>query len=200
MLERRTDELKAIRDEIWDLKISPLYAERIKNKAFAVIGEGSHFAQMMFIGEAPGKKEAETGKPFCGASGKVLDELLYEAGIERNLVYITNIVKDRPPGNRDPTPLEIEIYTPFLERQIDIIQPKVIATLGRFSMNYIMRKFNLTDLIGPISKIHGREFEAISQYGNIKILPLYHPAVAVYNRTKIDDMKKDFIQLIRYIE
>ena len=97
----------------------------------------------MFVGEAPGKNEAKTGRPFCGAAGKILDNLLAHAGIERKNVYITNIVKDRPQQNRDPLPGEIKIYGPFLDRQIDIIQPKVIATLGRYSMDYIMRKFGL---------------------------------------------------------
>jgi uracil-DNA glycosylase family 4 len=117
-----------------------------------VIGEGSHFADIMFVGEAPGKNEAIQGRPFVGASGKFLNELLLGVGIKREDVYITNIVKDRPPENRDPTPEEIEMYGPFLDRQIDIIQPKVIATLGRFSMVYIMKKFGLDFEIEPISK------------------------------------------------
>lgn len=200
MFEGRTHQLQAIRDEIWNLKISPLYEERIKNKAFAVIGEGSHFAKIMLIGEAPGQNEAATGRPFCGASGKILDELLESIQLKRNLVYITNIVKDRPPGNRDPSPYEIKIYAPFLDRQIEIIQPEVIATLGRFSMDYIMRKFGLENFIEPISRIHGIEFEAVAQYGNIKILSLYHPAVAVYNRAKLQELKQDFLQLSKYVK
>jgi len=200
MPEGRTHQLQAIRDEIWNLKISPLYEERIKNKAFAVIGEGSHFAKIMFIGEAPGQNEAATGRPFCGASGKILDELLESIQLKRNLVYITNIIKDRPPSNRDPLPDEIKIYAPFLDRQIEIIQPEIIATLGRFSMDYIMRKFGLENFIEPISRIHGIEFEAVAQYGNIKILSLYHPAVAVYNRAKLQELKQDFLQLSKYVK
>ncbi len=200
MFEDRTHQLKAIRDEIWDLKISPLYEERIKNKVSAVIGEGDHYAKIMFIGEAPGQNEAATGRSFCGASGKILDELLESIQLKRNLVYITNIVKDRPPGNRDPSPHEIKIYAPFLDRQIEIIQPDIIATLGRFSMDYIMRKFGLENVIEPISRIHGVEFEAVAQYGSIKILPLYHPAVAVYNRSKLAELKKDFAVLSKYIK
>jgi len=195
----RSEQLKIIRDEIWDLKISPLYEERIKSKAFAVIGEGNHYAKIMFIGEAPGKNEAETGKPFCGTSGKVLDELFESVSIERQSVYITNIVKDRPPGNRDPLPEEIAIYAPFLDKQITIIQPLLIATLGRFSTNYVMRKFGLEKQIEPISQIHGRIFEATTEYGKIKILPLYHPAVAVYNRTKFKVLEKDFKLLRKFI-
>ena len=98
----RTEELRKIKDEIINAKNSPLYGYRIKNKYFPVIGEGSHNAKIMFIGEAPGKNEAETGRPFCGAAGHVLDELLESIGLNRKEVYITNILKDRPPENRDP--------------------------------------------------------------------------------------------------
>ena len=195
----RSEQLKKIRDEVWSLKTSPLYEERIKNKVFAVIGEGDHYAKIMFVGEAPGKNEAETGRPFCGESGKILDELLKSVGIERQSVYITNIVKDRPPGNRDPLPEEITIYAPFFDRQIAIIQPLLIATLGRFSMDYVMRKFGLAAQIESISRIHGQIFRAMAEYGEIKILPLYHPAVAVYDRTKFKILAADFYRLYQEI-
>jgi len=188
----RTEKLRVIRDEVLDLKTSPLCSERIANGTFPVIGEGSHFARIMFIGEAPGKNEAMTGRPFCGASGKILDELLGSVNIDRGGVYITNIVKDRPPMNRDPLPGEILLYAPFLDRQIEIIQPKAIATLGRFSMDYIMRKFGLEENLEPISSAHGKIFEAEVPYGTVKIVPLYHPAVAVYDRSKLGILKKDF--------
>ena len=188
----RTGLLRKIKDEILDLKNSPLYFERIKNKVFPVIGEGSHYAEIMFIGEAPGKNEAATGRPFCGAAGKVLDELLASVGIDRKDVYVTNIVKDRPPFNRDPLPEEIKIYAPFLDRQINIIQPRVIATLGRFSMDYIMRKFRLDSEITGISRMHGRVFSAQASYGSVEIIPLYHPAVVVYNNNMKNELKKDF--------
>ncbi len=221
----RTELLRQIKDEVLNLKESPLYKERIKNKVFPVIGEGSHWAKIMFIGEAPGKNEAKTGRPFCGAAGKILDELLASAGIARKDIYITNIVKDRPPANRDPLPEEIKAYGPFLDRQIEIIQPEVIATLGRFSMDYIMRKFGLANPysgLTTISQMHGKVFEAEVEYGpdfssstkgldrkiedprfanrfsseanrdRIKIVPLYHPAVAIYNRATKDTLIKDF--------
>jgi len=146
----------------------------------------------MFIGEAPGKKESQTGRPFCGASGKMLDVLLESVGLKREDVYITNIVKDRPPENRDPSKEEIEMYSSFLDRQIKIIQPKIIATLGRFSMNYIMRHFGLEDEIEIISKAHGKSYEAKFSYGKVKIIPLYHPAVALYNGGMRKVLKKDF--------
>lgn len=188
----RTEQLRKIKEEVLALKESPLYAERVKNKVYPVIGEGSHNAAIMFVGEAPGKNEAATGRPFCGASGKILDELLSSAGIKRAEVYITNIVKDRPPFNRDPLPDEIALYGPFLDRQIEIIQPKVIATLGRYAMRYIMEKFHLGEELKSISENHGKVFDAKTSYGKIKIVPLYHPAVAVYNVHTKDELKKDF--------
>lgn len=192
MTESRTDQLRKIRDEVVALTASPLYGERTKNNAYPVIGEGSHFARVMFIGEAPGRNEAATGRPFVGAAGKILNELLESAGIKREDVYITNIVKDRPPFNRDPLPEEIAVYGPFLDRQIDIIQPTIIASLGRYAMGYIMEKFGLADRLEPISKMHGRAFDAQAAYGPIKIVSLYHPAVAVYNSGTKDTLKADF--------
>ena len=191
-MDNRTELLRKIKDEVINLKESPLYKERIKNKVFPVIGEGSHHAKIMFVGEAPGRNEAATGRPFCGAAGKILDELLTSVGIDRKDVYITNIVKDRPPFNRDPLPEEIKIYGPFLDRQIEIIQPEVIATLGRFSMDYIMRKMGLEAQLKSISQMHGKIFDAETPQGKIKVIPLYHPAVAIYNRTTKGELIKDF--------
>ena len=194
-MSSRDEQLAKIKDEVITLKESPLCKERIKNGVFPVIGEGSHDAKIMFVGEAPGRNEAATGRPFCGAAGKILDELLKSAGIKRQDVYITNIVKDRPPMNRDPLPEEIEIYGPFLDRQIAIIQPKVIATLGRFSMEYIMRKFDLSSRLDTISRIHGIIFEAEAEHGKITIVPLFHPASAIYDPAKKGVMTKDFLVL-----
>ncbi|MEX2090514.1 MAG: uracil-DNA glycosylase [Candidatus Paceibacterota bacterium] len=192
MLDNRTELLKKIKEEVLDLKGSPLYKERVKNGVFSVVGEGSHNAKIMFVGEAPGKNEAKTGRPFCGAAGKLLDEFLASVSIHRLDVYITNIVKDRPPLNRDPLPEEIMIYGPFLDRQIDIIQPEVIATLGRFSMDYIMRKFGLESQLKTISQMHGNIIEADASYGKIKIIPLFHPAASIYNRELKSTLEKDF--------
>ncbi len=189
----KTDEMCTIKDEILNLKESPLYTYRISNNYFPVIGEGSHDAHIMFVGEAPGKNEAEQGKPFCGASGRVLDKLLASVGISRADVYVTNIVKDRPPENRDPTPDEILLYAPFLDRQIETLQPKVIATLGRFSMVYILQRFGLAS--DPISKAHGSVYTAQASYGEVKIIPLYHPATALYNGSMMSTLEDDFKQL-----
>jgi uracil-DNA glycosylase family 4 len=190
--EARKELMRQIKDEVIDLENSALRDQRIANNVHPVIGEGSHFAEIMIIGEAPGKNEAIQGRPFVGASGKFLNELLLSVGIKREDVYITNIVKDRPPENRDPTPAEIEQYGPFLDRQIDIIQPKVIATLGRFSMVYIMKRLGLENKLEPISKAHGKAYEAKASYGAVQIFPLYHPAVALYNGSMRDVLKKDF--------
>ncbi len=197
-LNNRDLELKKIRDEVLALTTSPLYEYRTANKYFPVIGEGSHEARIVFIGEAPGRNEAQTGRPFCGSAGKILDDLLLGVGINRFDVYVTNIVKDRPQNNRDPLPDEIAIYGPFLDRQISIIQPPVIATLGRYSMGYIMEKFGLADVLLPISKMHGKEFQAEADYGKVFIIPLYHPAAAIYDRSLLAILQQDFKILEKY--
>ncbi len=198
-MDERTKKLKEIKDEILHLSSSPLYADRIRDKVFPVIGEGNHFAKIVFIGEAPGKNEAETGRPFCGRSGKLLDEFLKSINIPRESVYITNIVKDRPPKNRDPLPEEIEIYAPFLDRQIEIIKPKVVVTLGRFSMQYIMNRYGLEKELGSISDLHGKVFETKIAGEKVKVVPLYHPAVAIYNQHSKETLMEDFQVLKTFI-
>lgn len=198
-MNKKTEELKKIRDKVWNLKESPLYEYRRKNKYYPVLGEGNHNAHIMFIGEAPGKNEAETGRPFCGQAGRILDELFESVGADRKDAYVTNIVKDRPPENRDPEPLEIRLYSPFLEEQIEIIKPKVIATLGRFSMRFMLEKFNLPEQAESISILHGRILRGKAKYGEIKIIPLYHPAVAIYSAKSKDTLKKDFQILKEFI-
>ncbi|MCX6718767.1 MAG: uracil-DNA glycosylase [Candidatus Taylorbacteria bacterium] len=188
----KTDLMKVIKDEIFVLKESPLFEYRTTNKYFPVIGEGSHDAKIMFVGEAPGRNEAKTGRPFCGAAGKVLDQLLAHVGISRGSIYITNIVKDRPPENRDPTSREIEVYGPFLDRQIEIIQPRVVVALGRYAMGYIMQKFHLDLELETIGKAHGKAYPAKASYGDIDVVILYHPCVGVYNPNNIPNLKKDF--------
>lgn len=190
--QRRYQAMKRIRDEVVALTNSPLYQFRQAEGNKPVIGEGSHFAKIMFVGEAPGKNEAATGRPFCGAAGRILDELLASVEIPRAEVYITNILKDRPPGNRDPLPEEVELYAPFLDRQIEIIRPKIISALGRHSMAYLFSKFDLDFELDQISKIHGKVFEAGAPYGEIRVVPLYHPAVAVYNPNQKELLKTDF--------
>ena len=192
------DTLEKIEREIRLNKALPFYADRIKSGARPVIGEGSLRARIMFIGEAPGKNEALSGKPFCGASGKILDSLFESVGIFRRDIYITNIIKDRPPNNRDPMPKEIEAYAPYLDRQIMILKPRLIVTLGRFTMTYIMKRMGLDSKLESISKIHGRTFKAPAFYGGVGIVPLYHPAVAVYNANMKKVLIKDFKAVARF--
>ncbi len=191
--------IRQLTEEVINLKKSPLYAYRVKNKYQPVIGAGSLDARVIFIGEAPGKNEAITGKPFCGASGRVLDELLASIKLQRENVYITSIVNDRPPENRDPSPAEIKLYAPFLKRQIDIIKPSVIATLGRYSMNFIMNEFGLEQELEPIGQAHGKSYQAKTIWGKINILPLYHPAVALYNGSTKKILLKDFKMLKKFL-
>ena len=187
----KLEEMKRIRDEVTVLN-GTLADLRRTNGTFPVLGEGSHDAEILFVGEAPGKNEATTGRPFCGAAGKILTELVGSIGIEREEVYITNIVKDRPPENRDPFPDEIALYGPFLERQIKIIQPRVIATLGRFSMDYVMRMFGLEFEIEPISRAHGKAYKTETPSGtSLYVVPLYHPAASIYNRTLRETLDED---------
>ena len=197
-LNLRRNLMKEIKDEVLNLKISPLYTYRTKNNFLPVIGEGSHLAKIMLVGEAPGRNEAKTGRPFCGAAGKILDELLAHAEIAREEIYITNIVKDRPPENRDPTEEEIKIYGPFLDRQIEIIKPKIIGSLGRYAMGYLMDKLSLSDQKNTIGKLHGKSFlgkTSRAQNALVHFVALYHPAVAIYNQASKDDLKKDFLVL-----
>ncbi len=196
--KEKTDKLKAVGDDLLALTKSPLYPYRTENKYLPVVGEGSYGAPIMFVGEAPGETEAKTGRPFCGRSGKLLDELLASIGMDRGSVYITNLVNDRPPENRDPKPEEIALYAPFLERQIDIIKPRVIATLGRHSMKFIFEKFGLSSELNVISKIHGTAFQAQAAHGPVTIVALYHPAVGLYNGSMKPVLKEDFKALEKY--
>ena len=151
-----------------------------------VPGEGSAEAQIMFIGEGPGAKEDELGRPFVGAAGKFLDEMLGIINLKREEVYIANVVKCRPPGNRDPLPEEAAACWPWLESQIKIIDPKIIVTLGRHSMERFLpgRK---------ISQIHGKAMrKALPEIGSRVFYALYHPAAALYNGSMRDVLKKDF--------
>lgn len=181
--------LDAIAQTIVDDNICP---ELAAGATQLVFGDGNPEAEIVFIGEAPGKKEDEQGKPFVGAAGRFLNEMLETIGLERKDTYITNIVKYRPPNNRDPLPEEKKAFLPYLQAQLEVIQPKIVATLGRHSMNCF-----LPDL--QISQIHGQPKRIkIQMKGSdtleIVILPLFHPAAALYNggmrQTLIDDFSR----------
>jgi uracil-DNA glycosylase family 4 len=195
--QERYNALKSIKDYLLTATDAPLYDYRTQNGYFPVIGEGNHFAPIMFVGEAPGENEAKQGRPFVGAAGKFLGVMLESIGLNREDVYITNLVKDRPPGNRDPEPSEIAFYATLLDKQIEIIKPKCIVTLGRYSMAYIMEHLGLTDKLQPISKIHGHVFD--SPVKQISVLTLYHPAVALYNGGMRATLLEDFKQLKQFL-
>lgn len=194
----KAGKLEEIQEEIRNLTESPLYDYRQENGYTPVIGEGNPNADIVFIGEAPGQKEAESGRPFVGAAGRVLDELLDSIELKREDVYITNVVKDRPPQNRDPRVAEIELYTPFLQRQLEIIQPKVIATLGRFAMEFILDLFDLEEKGQKIGDLHGKILKTQASYGEISIVPLYHPAFALYNNNQKGTLEEDFKALTQF--
>lgn len=152
-----------------------------------VMGDGNPDADMVLMGEAPGKKEDETGVPFVGAAGRFLDSMLEAAGLSRQDVYITNIVKYRPPDNRDPSLEEKQEFWPYLMRQLEIIQPKVVITLGRHSASVF-----LPDI--KISEAHGQVFEFQSGTQKFKLIPLYHPAAALYRGSMRQVLMDDFLK------
>lgn len=156
------------------------FPELVGQATQPVFGDGNPDADVVFVGEAPGKNEDLQGLPFVGAAGRFLDEMLKMIGLERRNIYITNIVKYRPPNNRDPLPDEKAAFLPYLEAQLDVIQPKLVVTLGRHSLNCF-----LPDL--QISRVHGKP----KRYRGRVYLPLFHPAAALYNggmrQTLVDD-------------
>jgi uracil-DNA glycosylase len=151
-----------------------------------VFGTGSPMAELMFVGEAPGFHEDKQGVPFVGAAGKLLGKLLEGIGIEREDVWITNVIKCRPPGNRNPLPEEIESCEPHLWRQIELIRPKMIATLGNFATKL------LSGRPAGITQVHGQEQEVV--LGGMKVLlyPIFHPAAALYTPRMLDVLEADF--------
>jgi len=162
-----------------------------------VPGEGSLNAEIMFIGEAPGGREDELGRPFVGAAGNLLTKLLNEIGLERSDVFIGNVLKCRPPGNRDPTEEEIDNCLPFLIRQIKLIQPRVIVTLGRFSAMVISRLAGIR--FRGITRERGI-VRKITLFGSeVVFLPTYHPAAALYKPPLLDSLRNDFSTLKRII-
>lgn len=162
----------------------PLHLSRIK----AVPGEGPENAKILFIGEGPGFHENQQGRPFVGQAGKFLDELLSVSGLKRETVFITNIVKCRPPGNRDPQPQELEACAKYLDRQIEIINPEIIVTLGRFSMAKFFGQVKISQIHGNIKKIAGKY-----------VVAMYHPAAALHQPALKNTLLDDFAKLKNYM-
>jgi len=159
-----------------------------KGRTRVVPGEGPENAEVMFIGEAPGQNEDRQGRPFVGAAGQFLEELIGLAGLQRKDVYICNIIKCRPPGNRDPLPAEIQACSSWLDQQIRLVQPKTIVTLGRFSM---ARWFPGQS----ISRIHGQP----AQHGDVTVYPMYHPAAALHQAALKETIQNDMRALGRLL-
>jgi DNA polymerase len=154
-----------------------------------VFGAGSSEAELMFVGEAPGFHEDKQGVPFVGAAGQLLGKLLGGIGMSRDEVYIANVLKCRPPGNRDPQPEEIEACEPHLFRQIELIQPRVIATLGNFATKLLSGK-----PLG-ITRVHGVEQEVVLGSSRVLLYPLFHPAAALYTPRMLEVLETDFRRL-----
>lgn len=179
-------ELADLKEQIIVNKVCPDLAKQATQLVFGI---GTPEAEVVFIGEAPGKKEDIQGEPFVGMAGKFLNEMLEMIGMKREDIYITNIVKYRPPENRDPSPEEKSAFLPYLEKQIDIINPKIIVTLGRHSMDVL-----LPNLI--ISQVHGQ----LQKYKSRMFLPLFHPAAALYNGSLRQTLKNDFAKIPLILE
>jgi len=161
-----------------------------KTRRNPVPGEGSLNSQIMFLGEAPGYWEDVKGKPFVGAAGNFLNTLLSEAGLSRENVFIGNILKCRPPKNREPSPAEIETCTPYLNRQIQVIQPEFIVTLGNYSTAYIFSKVTLP--FNGITRTHGKFYKASILDMQVIVFPTFHPAAALYHPKYKEQLITDF--------
>jgi len=167
--------------------------EICKNCKNIVIGKGNPGADILFVGEAPGRNEDEQGLPFVGAAGKNLDNLLSKVGLSLDSVYVANILKCRPPENRDPLPGEIEAHTPWLIEQIKEIKPKVICSLGNYATKFFLANGNVAEMKnqGGITGVHGK-VKMLDFHGlKIKLIPLFHPAAIIYNRSLISEWEKD---------
>jgi len=182
----KEDDMKHITSLVENCRKCSLWKTRKK----PVVGEGSIDADILFVGEAPGYNEDIQGRPFVGKAGKVLDEFLESIGLKRNDVYVANILKCRPPDNRNPLKTEIDVCTEYLDKQIEIIQPRIIIPLGNFASSYIFEKFGLK--YDKISNVHGKIFQINTLFGNVKIIPVYHPAVATYNLEAKNILLDDF--------
>jgi DNA polymerase len=194
-VSRQAQKLVRLRASLLRSNKAPLYKERTRNEVNPVFGEGNPSAKIVFIGEAPGRNEAKTGRPFVGTAGKILDTLLASIKLSRDKVYITNLVKDRPPKNRAPLPNEVRWYAPYLEKEIFIIQPRIIAPLGRHAVDYILKKVGIGN--PGIGKVHGKIFKGNMGGLKVNIIPLYHPAAVIYSRPLLKTLKKDFKVLKR---
>jgi DNA polymerase len=189
----KTSELKKVESKILSKLRCPL-KDAAKNLVF---GKGNPDAKIMFIGEAPGAKEDELGMPFVGAAGKELDKLLRSIGLTLEEAYIANILKYRPPKNRNPTTEEIYRHTPYLIEQIKIIRPEIICTLGNYSTKFVLAQFDIPKMknISGITQLHGRVNPITIDGMKFKVIPLYHPAAMLYNPKLRPILAQDFLEM-----
>jgi len=182
---------KCSRCRLWSSRTNP------------VPGHGNQDAEVMFVGEAPGYNEDVEGKPFVGAAGKFLDQLLSVAGLRRSEVFITNVLKCRPPGNRDPLPDEVEACSPYLDKQISIIRPKLVVCLGRHSASYVLSRggVRVRSRAGgtSISVVRGQVFRVRFDGFEFLVVPTYHPAAGLYNPKLRDKLMEDFLSIGRVL-
>jgi len=169
-----------------------------KGRCKPVLGEGNLNSELVFVGEAPGRKEDEVGIPFVGAAGQFLDRLLFRIGLSREAVYISNVVKCHPPDNRRPVMKEIEACTPFLEEQLEIIKPKIIVAMGNSAISFFSKKFGFK-VIG-MKRIHGKTFQIEAPWGKVTLLVTFHPAAALYNKDLEKIIEKDFKKLLTLLK
>jgi uracil-DNA glycosylase len=164
-----------------------------------VVGKGNPNASILFVGEAPGYNEDVMGIPFVGAAGKNLDKLLEAVGLTLNDIYVANILKCRPPNNRDPTPEEIEAHTPWLLKQIREMKPKVVCSLGNYATKFFMAggKVHLMNDQKGISELHGNVHEIEIEGLRINLIPLFHPAAIIYNRTKLTPLWEADMEIVK---
>jgi len=186
----QAEQLEQIKADILAAKICPELAAQATQ---LVMGDGHPDADIVFIGEAPGKNEDIQGLPFVGAAGKFLNVMLESVGLERKDIYITNIVKYRPPNNRDPEPDEKKAFWPYLLRQLSVIEPKVVVTLGRHSMEYFLPGKR-------ISEVHGEPKRVKFGKTTLVVVPLFHPAAALYNGSLRQTLLDDFSRIPKIIE
>ncbi len=184
--QERREELKAVWEQARGCVKCPQLAEA---RTTVVFGSGNADADLMFVGEAPGKNEDLKGHPFVGQAGKLLDQLLEEVGLERADVFVNNTLNCRPPGNRDPHPVEIENCQDYLMRKIELVEPKVICTLGNFATK-LLRGDNT-----GITKVHGQAEVRVIGRRAVRLLPIFHPAAALYTRSMLDTLRADMAKV-----
>ncbi|MEA2223085.1 MAG: uracil-DNA glycosylase [Solirubrobacteraceae bacterium] len=189
--EERRAELTAVYRDARSCTRCP---ELASTRTQVVFGSGNADADLMFVGEAPGAREDEQGIPFVGAAGKLLGELLAEVGLTRADVFVANVLKCRPPGNRDPLPAEIENCSDYLMRQVELIEPRVICTLGNFATKLLRGEPT------GISRLHGQPEIRVVGRRAVRLYPLFHPAAALYTRSLLDTLRADFARLPELLE